>query len=161
MWQQCACAQCRPDAACAHTIGLSRCVGRVQEKANQEAAAAKAAANEDPLAPAPAPQRQEVRLVNGSSNNPPSLLLAAACAASLPGTAQHLVLATMCVRVCLLQDFPALPADGQVMQRNEGRWDFTLQESDDGCVQQAAACPVVHDGDRGGCLRQQTDLVIA
>lgn len=31
-----------------------------------------------------------------------------------------------------VQDFPPLPADGQVKQRNEGRWDFTLQESDDG-----------------------------
>ena len=36
--------------------------------------------------------------------------------------------------VLLLQTFPPLPDDGQVMQRNEGRWDFTLQESEDGCV---------------------------
>jgi hypothetical protein len=27
-----------------------------------------------------------------------------------------------------------LPTDGQVMQRNEGRWDFSLQESEDGYV---------------------------
>lgn len=33
-----------------------------------------------------------------------------------------------------VQDFPALPTDGQVMQRNEGRWDFILQESEDGYV---------------------------
>lgn len=141
---------------CSHKWPIPMCIDRVQEKANQEAAAAKAAASEDPLAPAPAPQRHEVRLANGSSTKPPSMLLAAACAAK----ARLELLSIWCLRqcvcawVCLSQDFPALPADSQVMQRNEGRWDFTLQESDDGCVQRAAACPVVYDdGGGGGCLR--------
>jgi hypothetical protein len=32
------------------------------------------------------------------------------------------------------QDFPPVP-DGEVpLQRNEGKWEFTLDESEDGCV---------------------------
>lgn len=33
---------------------------------------------------------------------------------------------------CCLQDFPPLPEDGRVLQRNEGKWHFTLEESEDG-----------------------------
>ena len=32
------------------------------------------------------------------------------------------------------QDFPALPEDGNVLQRNEGKWEFSLDESSDGYV---------------------------
>uniref|UniRef100_A0A383WCJ9 Dynein axonemal assembly factor 11-like CS domain-containing protein n=1 Tax=Tetradesmus obliquus TaxID=3088 RepID=A0A383WCJ9_TETOB len=31
-----------------------------------------------------------------------------------------------------LEDFPPLPEDGRVLQRNEGKWHFTLEESEDG-----------------------------
>lgn len=31
----------------------------------------------------------------------------------------------------LLQEFPPLREDGQVLQRNEGKWDFNLDESED------------------------------
>jgi hypothetical protein len=42
----------------------------------------------------------------------------------------HLLWAVLCH--CCLQDFPPLPEDGRVLQRNEGKWDFTLEESEDG-----------------------------
>lgn len=145
-------------AQTADTLQASCCdchwlgVWDVQEKANQEAAAAKAAASEDPLAPPRTQQRHEVR---------------ALCTGRLSGRlavayqrAQHTSSCSSCRQAALLpatagrppmlwsrhcnalprrnllraQDFPPLPSDGQVMQRNEGRWDFTLQESEDGCV---------------------------
>lgn len=105
----------------------------LQEKANQEAAAAKAAAKDDPLAAAPTQQRHEVwvtkagrAFLQGPGAVQPCLeqqLLTASC------LERH-----WCCRcvAAVLQDFPPLPADGQVKQRNEGRWDFTLQESEDG-----------------------------
>jgi hypothetical protein len=44
------------------------------------------------------------------------------------------VIGLVCFTVlcCVLQDFPPLPEDGRVLQRNEGKWDFTLEESEDG-----------------------------
>lgn len=136
-----------PAAASANLLTIL-CVLGLQEKANQEAAAAKAAGSQDPLAPAPAPQRHEV-----SSSNKLCDVLRSKQEGSLPhsATASALALLSVLARaplricmhghcqlrqltnvVCMVQDFPPLPADGEVKQRNEGRWDFTLQESDDG-----------------------------
>jgi hypothetical protein len=33
-----------------------------------------------------------------------------------------------------LQDFPEIKDGERVFQKNEGKWNFSLQESDDGCA---------------------------
>lgn len=101
------------------------CCGRSQEKANEEAAAAKAAAQRDPLL---AQHEQQTRLeVSGRVE---CAQLASSRWWALLGDPDAV---PVCCPAGALQDFPPLPIDGQVMQRNEGRWDFTLRESDNGC----------------------------
>lgn len=46
----------------------------------------------------------------------------------------HLLATTQMYLPGIWQDFPALPEDGNVLQRNEGKWEFSLDESSDGYV---------------------------
>jgi hypothetical protein len=42
------------------------------------------------------------------------------------------------------QGLPEIKEGEKVMQRNEGRWDFTLQESEDGCVTLCTLLSLLH-----------------